>query len=696
MYNTQPANMIASVDERQFIRGVPHQVPFVPQVPVNNPQLQQFVPNVVGYVIHEIQANAKKNALRAQYYLACSQNNWNSQQFNQAVAMALEIVDLKLTMERIPIQQAIPEAANIVVSILATLLAKDTGMLARDPSFTESAGRTLQLAEALKNQLAQMYTHRQMQQQQMSMGYQQMPGMMGQMPQMMGMPGMFPQMMQPMMGGVGGMSGTIPYNPAAAHMHGVAGRIPNAFTTNVPTHNAPSSGFVGVFNRPVVDDIDPPMTRPIEEAVYMNESRTPPLAGAFKPLHRQAPTEHTQAPTKAPAPSEQPKVEFDKLRPYDRVELSNGAVVVPAVLHPDLKPTLNIEHPYRRVYDIDKSVLFYVITETDSHRQVFENLQPRTEEMNYLEHELNARMRENIREQETAVAGRKVVPDWSLATAFKPHPNLPLSSKEFNPESIESDEGEGTELESIDISDRIDTVASLSDAQFKAAMYAGEAVAENQAFESYFDIAEKLTITEEQLNQILTLFRSENYDFEHVRRTLIKIREQDIFELDCNKDAFVSSIDKLFTDEINRILMQDLSLDEWAIDSFIDDLIPLRTLISDKLNNDYLDIFDDCAKKTIDMFFGVSVGSKYVGIAYRAAILWVPWTTGDLRIDFNGGGMIPQDSCQDLYHAAKEMVERDSEFNATRFFIYTEDGKLFEIRKGLLAKDCYLINQIQD
>lgn len=704
MYNVQPVDLVNAVDERNFIMGVPYQVPFVPQVPINNPQLQQAVAPLTGFVIHEIQAGAKKNAIRAQFFLVCSQQNWQNQQFNQTVAMALEVVDMKVSLEGMAFQQAIGDAAGTVVTIMATLLAKETGLLTRDQSFAQSSERTFQVAQNIKQRIMQMYAQRQ--------------GMQMHQPQVYGgmqMGGGYPPVMPGMNMGMPMMQGNI--NHPQMQMPSIHQGIPGgAFIPMGPSNPAPQSSFADIYTRPIVaEERDPPMRQPIEEATYMNNQRPAPLAGAFRTMpgtavkspepepvvqhtvaipHQAASDELDKLPWEEAAPPVVTSKIDDVNRPYDRVTLDNGSLVVPAALHPELTPQLTLDRPYRRIYHVDTHALFYILPHGSSDG-IMEVVQPRTEEMDYLKHELDVRQRLSVANTNAATAEAKVVPDWSLASSFKTHPLMPMAAQEFTEESLQVDEGE-EEILNVTIEDRITTVASLSDAQFKAAANASEAVKEGAAFESYFDIAERVHVGEEQLDKVFNAFRKDSgYDYLHVRDLLRKVRDEDMFEIGAGRDAFVATLDRTFVDEVNRVLKQDMSLTDWSIDSYVEDIAELRSLLLSKCGDAYLQKFDETAEKTINMFFGMMMGSKHY-ISYRAAILWVPWTTADMRIDFNGGGMIPEDTFPELYSVAKEMLERDSAVNATRFFLFADDDNLFEIRRGLLCPDCILMNQVDE
>lgn len=732
-----PNQLMGQVNPANFFGGLPQSTPFVANIQLNNPQLSNLAPMMTAFALMELQNNAQKNPVRANLYLACAQNSWNNDTFSQLMNALAELTDLYISMYRQDPQSAVANAAAATCRFFSTYLAVQNGMINAMPNLQQAATATLGEFEQVKQQIAQMNQQRRPA---APMGYGPIPnnggypGMGGGYPGN-GYPGngypgnTFPPMNNgmmgstypPMNGGIVGGGAVYPPQAMMAPMHSGVSMNQAMNSIMAPAgarplvHHTPTAAPT-MTARPAHtrQAADIPMKAPIEEAPYMYERNNPaPKAGAFKPLpgrEKVAPQRFEAAPVSTtqvavqeshqPAamaaggailPAEAITVPVSKTepvmasaeRPYDQIILQDGSVVVPAVLHPELKPTLDSKQPYRKVYDAAKYALFYVKTPEG---KIYEVLQERDKTMDYLEHELNQRLRNSIKDNENLVLGRNVAPDWSLVSKFKPHPRVAIAAQEFleEEEVEEGDELPGIEVELIE---RLETVSSLSDAEFKAAIVSGEVADVDKAFESYFNIANKLTpIKDADIVGLLESLKVDDYPT--LRQKLNEVRDNDAFGLGDNRQTVFTALNEIITESVNRIVQWDLGLEAWSIDDFSEDILDLLAMLRDTYGVDMAAKVESTINLVTSELRPIVNGrSKTVG--YRAAILWLPWTTGDLSLDINGGGMIAADEMPEMQKAVEEMFNRTSEYD--RRFLLTDDAKLFELRKGLLAADCYLI-----
>lgn len=114
------------VDKSTHVWGLPHQLPSCPNVPVS-PNLQPLLPLLVGYLRKELQDNVDKSRPRSFLYNLYSVNNFENQDFIQAVAGLAEYVEM-LLLTRPALQQnpeaTIAQCATEIATIMSCVYAK--------------------------------------------------------------------------------------------------------------------------------------------------------------------------------------------------------------------------------------------------------------------------------------------------------------------------------------------------------------------------------------------------------------------------------------------------------------------------------------------------------------------------------------------------------------------------------------------
>ena len=120
-FNRLPVSC-TNVDTANMVNSAPGTAPF--NVPVDvSPEVQQFAGFALGLFINELQSNAYRNPLRTFTFNFLSRNGWRNDDFIQAYTSLVEYAELLVFGRGLNPQQAIPDAARELSTILTSIYA---------------------------------------------------------------------------------------------------------------------------------------------------------------------------------------------------------------------------------------------------------------------------------------------------------------------------------------------------------------------------------------------------------------------------------------------------------------------------------------------------------------------------------------------------------------------------------------------
>lgn len=407
-----------------------------------------------------------------------------------------------------------------------------------------------------------------------------------------------------------------------------------------------------------------------------------------------------------PAPESWPKF-INPEKPYDGMDFEDGSQLRPASKS-GWTTTYSVDNPYRVVYDPTEFMLFH-LRKADG--TVIDQLEPRNEEMDYLDHELDPALRKVQRDKEAA-DGPTIVPTWGLAARMRQVPEKSAAVMAPEPEVVEG--------ESVDTSDDLKTLTPVTldsvaqvhtrkEAELRLAVITRDkSINPSQELpaEFYYEVITPVVTERNLVNAIRGLEGLDNF-----AELNAKLAEFDgILTPDVKKE-----IDVRLTTSVNQALEKNLGLAGWKIDSYFADMDDLLRVMVENFNGStvLVDALNNYAVEVIGRSLAVLSGdaySEYMRKHYaaddeermddsvllfrdRASITQVPWNFADLNINLNGGGMVPEASMPQLYAAVKAIFERTIDYPVTwaHRYLQTADKKLIELRRGYLGQDVYLM-----
>lgn len=739
MQQFNPNQLMQQVDSRLFFQGLPHQVPFVLNVPQSAPNLAPYAGQITAIVLMTLQAKAQANPLRANLWLSCQYQNWQNGDIQRLMAMTCELTNLFTSQYHQPLEQAIANATEEACAILSVSFA-DRSQL------SQYLGGYAQDMQYIRNRAAEYA--RQLQNLAYAQSQYSATGMMGVGSNPYAAPSSYGA---PIAQGTNGMNGSIwSGTPTASLSSPIAsggamvGDLPAVdlpYQSNtgpglaaVPNMN-PVSSAAPVSHGPAVYAVNPiPATSPAVPDVQafgfdqpkpaVNQSAVP--AHTSGPVSPVVPTSHPGVPamnkqtdvrpsiddlmgaprrpqaTPQPTPEPQP-VQSSTLskiptrpenpHPAEWVEMEDGTIVVPAALYPELQDRIPVGYQ-RNVYDVSLHVLMYLIRPDGT---VHETLVKRRPEMDFAEHELNRRALYTKQDAIANIDGLARPPKWDIAMNLTQHPVASLAANAVLANSIpEAQQVEGKdelEIPTVDIGERIGQFQSIDDARFKAVADAINTVIEERPYEYYAEILTRLPIQGIGFGQTLFEVRKDSYALMHEHLSAINPDRND---LGMQANTVRQTLDRYVTQEINRILQQQLSLQSWSIDSFLEDYHELIRILNDQFGEQVVECFESTARHTKNMMKNMCKG-RMIAVGYRVSILSVPWSMNELSLDLNNGGALVSESQPQLHAMISNIFERahEDKLRTDRYFIETNDAALIEVRKGLLNPQSYMLNMIE-
>ncbi len=251
-------------------------------------------------------------------------------------------------------------------------------------------------------------------------------------------------------------------------------------------------------------------------------------------------------------------------RPLDRIELKDGRVIVPAFLAKTPVPYTCEQPP--QVYNRHTHFLFHVIYPDG---RVEETIQEKNDNMEYLEHELDERLKK-IHKVNTGLFAKERV-DTTIIEARKLVPNQSgRIATLVTPEKRE-------ELDRMNAPRQLThpfIAASLKDALFQARMEAARSEESTRFLEFQVEQTTDYAFKDKQLEPVLTLRRCDNYG--KFLTTLGELASSGVIS-----PEFHETLDTRATVAFNRYIRKQMYL-EWTVDSISEDFHDLMKEVEAK------------------------------------------------------------------------------------------------------------------
>lgn len=750
------------VNQQNWVyNNLPYQPPFIPQI--NMGQLQQFLPLLTGYAMLTMQNNVSKSQLRVFSYNLCSANGYQNNEFATFVATAAEYAEVLIVTRRMAPEEACKVACEELGSIFVALNVKKYAGLRQ--FVNPQIGAELQQwerrfmdvrreIEAYQNQgqnggqwggpvnqgmpmqggwnggppMNPAYGYgnpaggqhwaapRQMNPMHLppgaGMGMFAQPGM--GMP-MYGNPGMGNQLPQGMGGG---------YGYGGARPSGGSHLGNNALFNNMPSPGQPSmdmrgSVTFGMGRRkqvpgPPADAGDELTFAPGEPTTKRNVSFAAPRddQGTLRPIptlgQRAAPTNWSTGPAEEEYISigeinSYPKVS-NLERPFDALLIKEGIELRPA-FKSGWTRSFTDQFPYHRLYDPSTHILFHLKGEDNT---VIDVVKERNADMNYLDNEIDPKLRAQYREEEANKGGPVVATNNTLVVKMMQHPKLPLSTVVADDEI--DDHGD-VERQPEPVT--IETVVqghNLEEIETKIAVRLPEG--ENlkngrNPVEYYGDLVKLVPGNPNMIASIKQLLAGTTFDDFKLRLLAAHTQEQ-------LSDEVFNYIDVRVAEAITEALNKDMGLPAgWGIDRFTEDFVELcealtssygknlveamRRRASDILGRAVSVLSGDAFQqylKSLDLD-GAGAPPKFLVFRERVSVTHVPWKMERIlaTMGSENGGVVMESELPTLHAALKAIITRTSDQTVpfARRYMVLGDGQRLEIRRGFFGTDTYLL-----
>jgi len=716
-------------NQAAMINVHPHAPPIQPvMIPHVPPQLQSLMPSFTGFAMLDAMQNSGRNPLRSFFFNVVSRNGWQNPEFHDYVGDLASFTELLINTQRMQPESALQLAAREIGAMHAALLIE-----ANQNDLQQFIDQTAAAAlnEALQTFRTQVQPQiRQMQQMAMQPNYAVPQNQYGQ--RFNGAVGV-----QQQQGG-----------------YGYGGR--QMYSTQVQNNNAPMVTTMangGVFGEALKQNqqrsqvtygggLKPKMRRasthdmnaelafgPGEEPqVQVWDSKTQAEAEQLKygksrgqAFHLRAPMAQTGQPTAQfqPLPGQESTVGqgihvgnvatveqtgpiiVNPERPYDHLILEDGTEIKPAH-QSGWSVTFSLEHPYRFVYDPTQSFLFHVRRPDGT---VYEQVEERNVEMNYMDHELDPKLRENQRKLDQQNSDKEVMVDWQMVGKVRQAGKKPVATI---PDSLPEDVQKDLEFsETPKVCEEVLQAHTLAEAQLRVAAMPGIAALFKDGktpVEYYVDLLTPVLTSHNLIGALKGMETAGG--FEEFFLALNEIGDR----LD---PAVREVIDQRLTATVNQVLKQNIGLSKWSISSFVDDYEELIGLMKSTFQSDSLATqFNGHAPEILQASLSVLAGGCYsqylkdhaphkgedagqnlLVFRSRVSVTHVPWSYDDLSLHIGSGGMVLPSALPKLHEALVQIFARTEDFPATyaHRYIETADKKLVEVRRGYLGTDAYLL-----
>jgi hypothetical protein len=750
-------------------QGLPHQPPFVPSI--NAGQLQPLLPLITGMAILVLQNNAQKNPLRTFNYNLCARNQFQNEDFQSFLGAAIEYSEFIIATQRMPPEQAVEVACEELGAIFVALNARKYPALGQyiHPQLKIELDGLMQRFEEIRRNIDGYQKgaaptgpaqHYQAHNPHANAGYRAAPaaptyGYGGSnagwnnnwaQPRPMnpaypggggpayggGAPGYGAGYPAPAGYGAGPATG-YPGMPMGGHGYGQPRPGVNMSGNNLfvggpaAAHNplpgsTPSFGMGRRKNQ-----VPPPPSGTMEEVSMGHNEPTssrkvfiPPAPkddyGQLQPVRSAFKSEVAYTPP-APEPMELPEDTFvsvgdvseypkvrDLSRPYDAIQVEEGVELRPA-FKSGWKLSFNEENPYPTLYDPTTHILFH-LRKADG--KVVEIVKARQPDMNYLDNEIDPKLRAQQRTLEKD--GKTVVPNHALVVKMRPHPKLPISTV------VENTDEEGIE----DVSKLPEPVVvenavqghSLQEVETKVSLRLPEGEhlkSGRNPVEYYADLVTPVEASPNEIATIKSLAGIQNFEEFKMKLLAAQTQEQISFTV-------FDTIDNRLANAINVALAKNMNLPGWSIESFIEDFVELCQMLTETYSKNLVETFKRHAAEIIASSVSVLSGDafakylkamgiedhqappKVVVFRERCSVTHVPWDLETIMATVEDGGMVKESEMPNLYAAVKAIMVRTSDQTVpfAKRFLATNNGEQLEIRKGFFGVESYLLYKVSN
>lgn len=384
---------------------------------------------------------------------------------------------------------------------------------------------------------------------------------------------------------------------------------------------------------------------------------------------------------------EWPKIINDK-RLFDWVLMEDGTQLRPAY-QSSWKASFNPEVPATPMYNPETHILFHMKQPDGT---VVETALEREDAMNYLDHELDPKLRQVSKEAEQAREG-KMAPAWQLVEQLRPQPSQPLATSEPL-----SDDAEAHKLVLSAPAEFLKT-SSLADGIKRASLKlkVDHPGILSKGFELYVDRGVLTTVVNPDFELLFQLGNADSY--------------KSLFHLMTEADAdeeLIGEVDKRIAAGITEALTQNMGLKGWSITSFRDDFGDLLAALKQDygdavlphLENKALEVISRSLshyseKELADIRKTVGLEDDVVALVWRerSSVTRLPVSSDELKIPVDTGVMVGATEHPQMYKTLSAIFIRteDVPFTYHGRYLATTDGVVYAVVNGYLNEEAIVV-----
>jgi hypothetical protein len=448
---------------------------------------------------------------------------------------------------------------------------------------------------------------------------------------------------------------------------------------------APRTGFNGVNHGAPIPDA------PRRYAEVLNDTaETLPVRDAAE-LKRVDLTAKSPIRTEPSSSRYQARSAVANPRPYDRVVLEDGSVLIPAFMS-GLTVSYSVDCP-PIVYDRNVYMLFHRVFKDGT---VYESIQEKTETMLYLEHELDESLKKIYRTNSAIGAKERVEPEIILAKRLVPNQKGTIAS-------LVSEE-KRKELDAADAPRQLlrpIRTNSFQDALFKAQLEAARLDEESLLLEFQVEESTQYDLSEGALPSMLELRRCTSYaSFIETVWTMHRT--------DKISDDLALLIDARMTKAFNRFNKKSMYL-QWTVDSFLGDFEALLGEVSKKLGDGVTTVFLGGYKEVIGSAMAVLTGeslSEFIKqmpesdrelvkepaiFCDRYSVTQLPWTLYDMQHHWRLEGVVTRENAEPLHAALTAIFARTATNDTHVRILLTSDNHRIHAYKSAIMTQNFVV-----
>lgn len=396
-------------------------------------------------------------------------------------------------------------------------------------------------------------------------------------------------------------------------------------------------------------------------------------------------------------------VSLDPERPYDYLVTEDDTHIQPAHLS-SWDRTPNKEEPYSPLVNLKKHVKFHV----RKGEHVSDLIVELTPDMEYLNHELKS-----VNGHSTLANEKKerILTNWDL-----------ISKMHVLPQGDEVIVIEGND-EICDLREVVDPIThndiiianTLEEAElrFHAELFKRDILRDTEsAYEFYVKLVTPIPLQTDETEEALNAIK--------MYSSLLRVSEMLYKSFDNGNITFWESINKRFTDEVNKTLNHKLSLSGWDIDSFVNDYKDLLMVLKKDYGEELILLLENQSRTIINTVCNqlteeevlqyckqklsveddneiLAFAKRFIFFNETISVTFLPWTLSDFDMSLSEvPELIKQSENPQLHNAVMSICGRAkgiaNGFN--HHYLLTKDRKLVEVHKGYLTSNAYLANLV--